>query len=118
MKRALLLAALLLGFGLRALAVPVTFSSQGPTGSTYTTAVIPNTSTLVTLTAASGYITIVNLSATTVLYWSPVSPAVASTSAGSFTIAPNSAWSYQGTPLSTFYIIGSAASGSYSVQAH
>jgi hypothetical protein len=87
---------------------------QGPTGETSTTAAIPASSTTVTLTAPSGYITIVNLSTTTTLYFSAVSPATTS----NFAIAPSSAFSYSGVPLSVFYVIGSAASGNYSVLAH
>lgn len=87
---------------------------QGPTGMTTLTAAIPAASTTVTLTAVSSYITIVNLSTTTTLYWSPVSPATTS----NFSIAPSSAYSYSGSGLTVFYVIGSAASGNFAVVAH
>jgi hypothetical protein len=89
-------------------------SGQGPTGTTCVLNAIPATSTLVTLTAPSGYITIVNTSATTTLYYSPVSPATTS----SFPILPNSAYSYGGVPLSSIYVIGSTNSGNYGLIAH
>lgn len=87
---------------------------QGPAGQTTLTAAIPATSTAVTLTAVSSYITVVNLSTTTTLYFSAVSPATTS----NFSIAPSSAYSYNGAGLTVFYVIGSAASGNYSVFAH
>lgn len=87
---------------------------QGPTGTTCLTAAIPATSTKVTLVASSQYITVVNLSATATLYFSPVSPATTS----KFPIAPNSAYSYSGAALDSFYLIGSAASDNYGVIAH
>jgi hypothetical protein len=89
-------------------------SGQGPNGTTCVLANIPAVSTLVTLTAPSGYITIVNTSATTILYYSPVSPATVT----SFPILPNSAWSYGGVPLTQFWVIGSVASGQYGTIAH
>lgn len=87
---------------------------QGPAGMTSSTAAIPASSTQVTLTAPSSYITVANLSATTTIYFSAVSPSTTS----SFAIAPNSAYSYVGVPLYSYYIIGSAASGNYSTFAH
>lgn len=87
---------------------------QGGPGMTSINAAIPATSTKVTLTAVSSYITISNLSSATTLYWNPLSPATTS----NFAIAPNSAYSYSGSGLTEFYVIGSAASGSYAVVAH
>lgn len=87
---------------------------NGPTGQTSLNALIPATSTLVTLTAPSSYITINNLSTTTTVYFSAVSPATTS----NFPIAPSSAYNYQGSPLTQFWIIGSTNSGSYGLLAH
>lgn len=87
---------------------------QGPGGMTFATNSIPSSSTKVTFTAPSAYFTIVNLSPTTTVYVSPVNPATTS----SFSIAPDAAFSYGGSPLTSIYIIGSAASGSYSIFAH
>lgn len=87
---------------------------NGPAGQTSITAAIPASSTAVNLTFSSSYITIVNLSTTTTIYFSAVSPATTS----NFSIAPSSAYSYNGAGLSVFYILGSAASGNYSVLAH
>jgi hypothetical protein len=87
---------------------------QGPTGQTNINAAIPATSTLVTLTAPSSYVTIANYSTTTNLYWSAVSPATSS----NFYVAPSTAYTYQGVPLSQVYILGSAASGNYGILSH
>ena len=87
---------------------------QGPSGMTCTTTGIPASSTTVTLVAPSSYITIANLSAVQTVYFSPVNPATTS----SFAIQPGSAYSYQGSPLTSFWVIGTAASDQYSVLAH
>jgi len=87
---------------------------QGPTGQTSTSGSIPAASTLVTLTAPSSNFTLVNYSTSVNLYWSPVSPATTS----SFPIAPGGSYTYSGSPLSSFYIIGTAASGTYGVFAN
>lgn len=93
--------------------LPVSRGSNGPTGITSTTAAIPNTSTTVTLVAAANTITITNYSSTTILYINPNGAATTS----NFAIAANSSFTYDGSGLSQFQIIGSAASGNYGVWA-
>lgn len=87
---------------------------QGPTGTTATTTAIPASSTLVTLVAPSQYITIRNLSTTATLYFSPVSPAAAT----SFPIPPGKDMEWVGASLDKFYVFGSAAGDNYGVLAH
>jgi hypothetical protein len=91
----------------------VSRGSNGQAGITSTTAAIPNTSTTVTLVAPSNVITINNYSGTTIIYINPNGAATTS----NFSIAPNSSFTYDGSPLSSFQIIGSAASGNYGVWA-
>jgi len=86
---------------------------NGPTGITSTTTAIPNTSTTITLVALSNVITITNYSSTTIIYINPNGAATTS----NFAIAPNSSFTYDGMPLNSFQIIGSAASGNYGVWA-
>lgn len=87
---------------------------QGPAGMTAEILNIPATSTHIVLVAPSCYITIVNLSATNILYFNPVSPATTS----DFPIAPYTAYSYSGTELTDFYVIGSSSGDTYGVIAH
>lgn len=88
---------------------------QGPTGSTSLQASIPATSTQVTLTAPSVYIRITNASSSTIMYFSEVSPA--STTASGM-ILPLTSYEYSGVPLTSFWVIGSAASGNFGILAH
>src|SRR5580700_8104408 len=111
-----LLAAVVVAFMMTPVSSQIPSGSQGPggngpTGMTMTNGSIPATSTAVTFTAASSYITITNLSSTTTLYVNAVSPATISNTP----IAPNTSYSYLGSPLTVLYIIGSAASGSYGI---
>jgi hypothetical protein len=87
---------------------------QGPTGATSLNGTIPDTSTQITLTAPSSYITVTNTSSSTTIYFSEVNPA----SSSNYPIPPMSSYNYQGVPLTSFWIIGSANSGTYGVLAH
>lgn len=97
-------------------------STVNPTGTTAAnatsvTAAIPATSTTVTLTAASSNITLWNYSSTATLYFQPNSAGTATTS--NFGIPPGFAFTFTGLPaISSFKVIGSAASGNYGVFAH
>lgn len=77
------------------------------------TANIPNVSTLVTLPLAVQTFTIVNNSNSTILYFNPNGPATTSNQP----VPPNNSYTYSNTTISTFYVLGSAASGTYSIQA-
>lgn len=115
MKRLLTALALLLLLSLPALAdVETNPGGQGPTGATASLPTIAAASTLVTLTAPSKYITVVNTSATATVYWSEVSPATVT----SGPILPNAAYSYSGVPLSQFWLITSAGNVPVGVIAH
>lgn len=103
---------------------PVTSTSplpvlQGSTVSvaniTNVTAAIPASSTTVTLTAASGSICIFNLSSTATLYIN-FTGGTATTS--NFGLPPGAGYAYNGSPISAFKVIGSAASGNFSYVAH
>ena len=98
----------------------VSRGSNSGAGITSTTAAIPATSTLVTLTQPSNKLVIKNYSATATLYVSFSGPATS----GNFSILPATAGTvpdkleYDGDYISTFYVLGSAASGNYGVLAH
>lgn len=96
-------------------AVPIEPGGQGPAGMTYTTAAIPAGSTVVTLVAAARYVTWVNLSATATIY---INLAAGTATSANFGIPPGSGFSYTGSPITNFSIIGSAASGNYAVLSH
>jgi hypothetical protein len=116
MKLISVLVGCLLLLGWPAYADQITYGGQGPTGHTATQVTAADTSTLITLTAASGNITLVNDSATNV-FFSPLT-AAATTGAGSFPIYPSSSWTYQGVPLTTFYLISASGSVTIGVDAH
>jgi hypothetical protein len=86
---------------------------QGATGITSVSGTVGTSSTKITLTAPSQYITIVN-GGTGNLYFSAVSPATTS----SFPILPQAAYGYEGVPLTSFYLIAAVASTPYGVLAH
>lgn len=88
--------------------------SNGPIGDTNVTGNIPATTTTVTFTQPSTQVTIVNGSSTTILYFNFFAAATLS----NFQILPNSAFTYDGNPRTFVNIIGSAASGTYSIFAH
>ena len=115
MKKLFCLVLMLVGLGLPVRAdTVVNPGGQGPTGMTYAKSTIPASSTKVSLTAPSASICIVNGSTTATLYWSPVTPATTS----SYPILPGNSWCYWGTPLSAFWVIGSAAGDPYGYEAH
>ena len=93
--------------------IEVSPGGQGPTGSTMTQVTVATTNTLVTLTAASNYITIANSSGNTV-FFSEVSPA----SSSSAPIYTSSAYTYEGVPLTQFWLIAPAGSSVVGVLAH
>ena len=127
-----LLVVALLGLSLPAYAdFPVGFPSQGgggggsgnttttpggqsAAGFTCTLVSVPASNTQVTLTASSSYITIVNTSPTSVLYFNTVSPATVT----NFPILPNSAYCYSGVALGQFYLISNTGTVSAGVVAH
>lgn len=74
---------------------------------------IPSVSTLVTLPFAVDTFTVTNNSPTATLYFNPTSTATTSNQP----IAPLNSYTYSNTPLTTFYILGSVASGTYKVSA-
>lgn len=81
---------------------------------TNTTTTIPNTSTTVTLTAASRHIILVNSHTTTIVY---VDLNNATATSADFAVGPGCALTYEGPAITSFKILGSAASGNYSVLA-
>ena len=88
---------------------------NGPTGMTSLTATIPNVSTAVNLTAPSNVFCLVNYSSTVSIYVSCISPATSS----NFTVKPGASYSYDGVPVSTFYILGSTTTSDlYGVYGH
>lgn len=92
-------------------------AGQGPTGHTASGVSVGTSSTTVTLTAPSNYITIVNPSTSAIIYFSPVSPATSS----SFPIGNGStaaAWTYSGVPLSTFYLLSSSGTVTVGIDGH
>jgi len=95
-------------------AVPIEYTGQGPTGSTFVTGTATSTAATVTLTAASQNITIVNLDATAVLYFTTNGTATSANSS----IAAGASYNYIGVPITTFSILSSADSSSYSLFAH
>jgi hypothetical protein len=89
--------------------------SQGPGGGTSVTASIPGSSTLVTLTAGSTQVTVVNYSSGTTLY---VNMYGGTCTSSNFSLAPGASKTWDGDVYTSFSILGSIASGSYGVDAH
>lgn len=85
-------------------------SGQGPAGFTSVTAAIPASATTYTLTAPSASLAINNLSSTTILYVAFTGNATTS----NFAVNPLQCLNYSGSPLASFSLIGSTASGSFS----
>lgn len=96
-------------------ALQITHASQGPNGGTSVTAAIPASSTLVTLTAGSTQVTVVNYSSSATLY---VNMYGSTCTTNNFSLAPGAAKTWDGDVYTTFSILGSAASGNYGVDAH
>jgi len=86
-------------------------------GGTSTTAPVPGTSTNVTLTAQSSSITIsLPSGGASYLYFNPFGGAATTSS---FAIPAGSNYTFEGLPnILTFTVLGSSASGNYSVLAH
>jgi hypothetical protein len=93
----------------------ITHASQGPGGGTSITASIPGTSTVVTLTAGSTQVTVVNYSSGTTLY---VNMYGATCTNSNFSLAPGASKTWDGDVYTSFSILGSIASGTYGVDAH
>src|SRR5271165_1719884 len=93
---------------------PVTTGGLPAASITSTTTAIPNSSTLVTLTAPSTNVVIVNQSASATLYIN-FNGAATSSNGG---IAPGATYIYSGVAISTFHVLGSAASGNYVIFAN
>jgi hypothetical protein len=87
------------------------------TNGTSLSASVPATSTTVNLTAQSSQVTIKLVSGgATALYFNPFGGDATSSN---YTIEPGETFTYQANPpISTFTILGSSASGTYSVLAH
>lgn len=98
--------------------IPVTTGGLTAANITTTTTAIPSSAATVTLVAAASSIVISNLSPSATLYvrFDGVAPTAGTGSQAG--IAPGAAYVYQGVPLSSFKVIGSAASGNYSVFAN
>jgi hypothetical protein len=74
---------------------------------------IPTVSTPVNLSYAVSVFTITNQSNSATLFFNPYAPATAADTP----IAPGQVYTYNGNPIAQFYILGSAAVGTYNVQA-
>lgn len=82
-------------------------------GSIKQTGNIPNVATFVILPFSVAQFTITNQSGSTILYFSSTGPATAA----DIQIAPGNSYSYSGNPISEFSILGTAAVGTYYIQA-
>jgi hypothetical protein len=108
--------AILIAFflGAAAFATPISLTGQGPTGMTMQTVSVGATNTSVALTLPAQYVTVVNTSSSTTIYFSTLSPATTS----SFPILPNAAYSYGGSPISNIYLISATGTVTAGVMSH
>jgi hypothetical protein len=98
-------------------ALQTTQAGQGPAGQTSITAAIPATSTTITFTQPSNTVMLTNQSASTILYYN-LGTTTATTSNASLGGSINQQLVYKGPPLTAITILGSTASGNYSLLAY
>jgi hypothetical protein len=101
--------------------LPVATGGSALTGASITsvTGTVPAASTQISFTAPSGNF-IIQIGGTTpaITYLSFVSPATTSSFAINPITATAGSYTYSGAPVSSIYIIGASAAGTYSVLAH
>jgi hypothetical protein len=97
------------------MSIQITHASAGPTGGTSVTGNIPASSTLIPLTGPSTQVTVVNYSSGTTLYVNMYGATCTNTN---FSLAPGAGMTWDGGVYTQLSILGSAATGTYGVDAH